>query len=320
MAARVPELSLADYLHGDPPVREAFSNALMLGLQRYGFIVLRDHRVASTLIDAAYALTARFFAQPEAVKRCYIAGARGYAPFRTEHARHQTVPDLKEFWQIGPEPSDRGAGRGETEPPNIWPQSPAGFKETFLALFDALQETGRVMLEALAPALGQPKEFFEGLIRGRNSVLRLLHYPPVAGDEDAGSVRSAAHEDINLVTLLLAPQGPGLELLDRDGRWLSVETGRNNLIVDSGDMLARMTNDVIPATTHRVVNPSAENVSRYSMPFFMHPDADVVLRCLPSCVGAGARYADIRAGTFLEQRLREIGLLEAPDRSSGAGR
>jgi len=320
MQGRVTELSLADYLHGDPPVREAFSTALMLGLQRYGFIVLRDHSIASALIDEAYALTAQFFAQAVEVKRRYVAGPRGYAPFRTEHAKNQTVPDLKEFWQIGPEPTGKGLGRGEAVPPNIWPQSPAGFKETFLALFDALQETGRVILEALTPALAQPKEFFEALIGERNSVLRLLHYPPVTGDEDEGSVRSAAHEDINLLTLLLAPQGPGLELLDRDGQWLSVETSRNNLIVDSGDMLARITNDVIPATTHRVVNPPAENVSRYSMPFFMHPDADVVLRCLPSCVGAGAKYADIRAGTFLEQRLTEIGLVETPDRNSGVGR
>ena len=320
MQSRVPELSLADYLHGEPPVREAFSTALMLGLQRYGFIVLRDHSMPSTLIDEAYALTAQFFGQAVEVKRRYVAGPRGYAPFRTEHAKNQTVPDLKEFWQIGREPMSNDIGGGEAVPPNIWPQSPAGFKETFLALFDALQETGRVILEALTPALAQPKDFFEALIGERNSVLRLLHYPPIAGDEDAGSVRSAAHEDINLITLLLAPQGPGLELLDRDGQWLSVETGRNNLIVDSGDMLARITNDVIPATTHRVVNPPTENVSRYSMPFFMHPDADVVLRCLPSCVGAGAKYADIRAGTFLEQRLREIGLLETPDRNAGVDR
>jgi isopenicillin N synthase-like dioxygenase len=319
MQGAVPELSLAHYLHGDSRTRAAFSTALMHGLQRYGFIVLRDHRVASALLDAAYALTAQYFAQTEAVKRRHVAGARGYAPFRTEHARQQTVPDLKEFWQMGPEPADHGAGGDAAAPPNIWPQSPAGFRETFLALFDALQETGRVILEALTPALGQPTEFFEALIRGQNSVLRLLHYPPVAGDEDAGSVRSAAHEDINLITLLPAPRGPGLELLDRDGRWLSVETSRNNLIIDSGDMLARLTNDVIPATTHRVVNPPQANESRYSMPFFMHPDADVVLRCLPSCVGAGARYPDIRAGTFLEQRLREIGLVKVPDGHSGAG-
>jgi isopenicillin N synthase-like dioxygenase len=320
MQGRVPELSLADYLYGDLPVREAFSKSLMLGLQRYGFIVLRDHSIASALIDEAYALTAQFFSQTVEVKRRYVAGPRGYAPFRTEHAKNQTAPDLKEFWQIGPEPMDNGIGRSEAVPPNIWPQFPAGFKETFLALFDALQKTGQVILEALTPALAQPKDFFEAHMGERNSVLRLLHYPPVDGDEDAGSVRSAAHEDINLITLLLAPQGPGLELLDRDGQWLSVETSRNNLIVDSGDMLARITNDVIPATTHRVVNPLAENLSRYSMPFFIHPDADVVLRCLPSCVGAGAKYADIRAGTFLEQRLTEIGLVKTPDRHSGVGR
>jgi isopenicillin N synthase-like dioxygenase len=310
----VLELSLADYLQGDAPAREAFSAALMLGLQRHGFIILRDHSIAAALIDQAYALTARFFAQPVGDKQRYIAGARGYVPFRTEHAKDQTAPDLKEFWQLGPEPAGEGA------PSNIWPQSPPQLKETFLALFDALQETGRVILDALAPALALPKGFFEPLLRERNSVLRLLHYPPVTGDENAGGIRSAAHEDINLLTLLLAPQGPGLELLDRDGQWLSVETRPNNLIVDSGDMLARMTNDVIPATTHRVVNPSAENLSRYSMPFFMHPDADVVLRCLPSCVGAGARYPDIRAGTFLEQRLMEIGLLKTPARNSSVDR
>jgi isopenicillin N synthase-like dioxygenase len=318
MQGRVPKLSLADYLHGEPPVREAFSAALMLGLRRYGFIILRDHSIASALIDEAYKLTARFFAQTESVKRRYVAGARGYVPFRTEHAKNQTAADLKEFWQVGPEPAGDAAGRGKAAPPNIWPPSPAGFKETFLALFDALQEIGRIILEALTSALVIPKDFFDVLTLTRNSVLRLLHYPPVA-DEVAGSVRSAAHEDINLITLLLAPQGPGLELLDRDGRWLPIETSRNDLIVDSGDMLARMTNDVIPATTHRVVNPSAENVSRYSMPFFMHPDANVMLRCLPSCIGTGAKYVDIRAGTFLEQRLTEIGLIDTEDRNSGAG-
>ena len=309
MQAGVPELRLSDYSGADPRAREAFSTALMHGLQRYGFIILSGHGVPSALIDRAYVLSAQFFAQPEESKRRYIGGMRGYAPFRTEHAKNQAVPDLKEFWQIGPEATAVGAGRGGVAP-NIWPDDQAEFKHTFRALFDALQATGRLVLEALTSALAQPRDFFDSLLRDRNSVLRLLHYPPVAADVEAGSARSAAHEDINLLTLLLAPQGPGLELLDRDGRWLSIETGRNNLIVDSGDMMARMTNDVIPATTHRVVNPSGQNVSRYSMPFFMHPDADVMLRCLPSCVGAGAKYPDIRAGTFLEERLRAIGLLK----------
>lgn len=304
--AGVPELRLSDYSGGDPGARDAFSTALMHGLQRYGFIILSEHAVPSALIDKAYALSAQFFAQPEVLKRRYVGGTRGYAPFRTEHAKNQAVPDLKEFWQIGP---DASAGRGGLTP-NIWPDDQAEFEHTFRALFDALQDTGRLVLEALTPALSQPRDLFDSILRDRNSVLRLLHYPPVAVDMEAAGARSAAHEDINLLTLLLAPQGPGLELLDRDGCWLPIETGRNNLIVDSGDMMARMTNDVIPATTHRVVNPLAENVSRYSMPFFMHPDADVMLRCLPSCAGAGAKYPDIRAGTFLEERLTAIGLLK----------
>jgi isopenicillin N synthase-like dioxygenase len=207
MHAKVPELSMADFLDGDPARRAAFASGLFDGLQRYGFVILREHLVASASVDAAYALMARFFARAEFEKRRYVAGVRGYAPLGTEHAKDQSAPDLKEFWQIGPEP-DHGARPLESVPTNIWPEVPAGFKATFLALFDALQATGRVILEALAPALGQPPEFFETRMRERNSVLRLLHYPPVAGGAAVGGVRSAAHEDINLITLLLAPQGP----------------------------------------------------------------------------------------------------------------
>ena len=309
MRARVPELSLADYTQGDAGRRAAFSTDLMAGLQRYGFIILRDHPVSADLLNEAYRLSAEFFAQPEAIKRQYIGGVRGYTPFRTEHAKNHAVPDLKEFWQIGPERANR-VDRGITEPPNQWPSTPRDLRQVFQHVFDALQDTGRVILEALTPGLGLPRNFFDPLIDDGNSVLRLLHYPPVPADAEPGSVRAAAHEDINLLTLLVAAQGAGLELLDRDGQWLPVETDRNNLIVDSGDMLARITNDVIPATTHRVVNPTGPNVSRYSMPFFMHPNSDVMLRCLPTCVGDGARYPDIRASDFLEQRLKEIGLLK----------
>jgi len=314
MESGIPELSLADYTRGDPGARNAFSKELMRGSQRYGFIILSDHPVSDTLLDQAYDLGAALFAQTEEVKCRYIGGPRGYAPFGAEHAKYRTAPDLKEFWQIGPERRAKGVdhagqGRDETELPNIWPESPPGFKETFLQLFDALQDTGQLILEALTPGLELAAGFFAPLVRDRNSVLRVLHYPPIPIDADADSVRSAAHEDINLITLLPAPRGSGLELLDRDGRWLPVAAERNNLIVDSGDMLAHITNGVIPATTHRVVNPTGANVSRYSIPFFMHPNSDVVLSCLPSCVGAGAKYPDIRAGVFLEQRLREIGLI-----------
>jgi isopenicillin N synthase-like dioxygenase len=302
----VPELSLAEYLHGDADRRSAFSEMLMRGLQRYGFFILHDHSVPAALLERAYEISVELFAQPEAVKRKHAGGPRGYTPFRTEHAKNHAVPDLKEFWQIGPEePADDDA----TAPPNIWPDSPAGFKETFVALYKALEDTGRILLEALTPHLQLPPDYFEQRVRGGNSVLRLIHYPPVPPDVPPGSVRSAPHEDINLITLLVAAQGPGLELLDRDGQWLPVQASRNALIVDSGDMLARLTNDVIPATTHRVVNPSGANVSRYSMPFFLHPRSEVSLSCLASCKGAGAKYPDITAGAFLTQRLKEIGLL-----------
>jgi isopenicillin N synthase-like dioxygenase len=309
MENRIPELSLADYTGAAPATREAFCTQLIHGLKRYGFIILRDHPVSDALLTRAYDLSAAFFAQPEEVKRRYIAGPRGYVPFGVEHAKYQPLPDLKEFWQLGPERTGHGKA-SELEPPNVWPASPAGFRETFVALFDALQGTGRIILEALTPGLALPRDFFAPLISDSNSVLRLLHYPPVRADIAPGSVRAAAHEDINLLTLLVAAQGPGLELLDRDGAWLRVEAPRHALIVDSGDMLARMTNDVIPATTHRVVNPTGPNVSRYSMPFFMHPNTDVVLKCIPSCVGSGVRHPEITAGAFLEQRLREIGLLQ----------
>lgn len=307
MANRVPELTLSDYTRGDPSARQAFCEQLLWGLQRYGFITLTGHPIRTELLEDAYRLSAAFFAQPDALKREYAGGTRGYIPFRTERAKNRSVPDLKEFWQIGPEASGRPGD--ELVPPNIWPAAPAGFQATFLELFTALQDTGRIILEALTHGLNLPRTFFEPMLTESNSVLRLLHYPPIPDDVDPDSVRAAAHEDINLLTLLVAAQGSGLELLDRDGQWLAVETERNNLIVDSGDMMARLTNEVIPATTHRVVNPSGPNVSRYSMPFFMHPNADAVLSCLPSCVGAGPKYPDITAGLLLEQRLKEIGLL-----------
>jgi isopenicillin N synthase-like dioxygenase len=310
MSDRVPELRLTDYISGSAAARQEFCRDLLWGLQRFGFITLSGHPIGGELIDRAYALSAAFFAQPEAVKREYLGSTRGYIAFRTERAKNRTVPDLKEFWQIGPEHA-AGVARSITEPPNLWPAAPAGFKETFLELFVALQDTGRIILEALTTGLELPRNFFEPLIADGNSVLRLLHYPPVPDNAEPGSVRAAAHEDINLLTLLVAAQGSGLELLDRDGRWLAIETSRNNLIVDSGDMLARLTNDVIPATTHRVVNPAGPNVSRYSMPFFMHPNNDAVLSCLPSCVGTGAKYPDITAGALLEQRLAEIGLIKS---------
>ncbi|MFO1425503.1 MAG: 2-oxoglutarate and iron-dependent oxygenase domain-containing protein [Steroidobacteraceae bacterium] len=307
MSQGVPQLSLAAYTHGTKAARAAFCADLLRGLQEYGFIVLADHGVAPRLLDAAYAQVQALFALEESRKLRWRGGLRGYTPFGTEHARDHAVPDLKEFWQVGREVPP-GVDLGEPFPPNVWPEGLPGFRETFTRLFEALDATGRLLLEALEPGLQLPTGYFDPLVRRGNSVLRLIHYPPVSDDAAPGAVRSAAHEDINFLTILVAARGAGLELLDRDGSWLPVVAEPRHLIVDSGDMLARLTNDVIPATTHRVVNPTGPNVSRYSMPFFLHPSSATSLRCLPACVGTGAKYPPITAGQFLEERLREIGL------------
>jgi isopenicillin N synthase-like dioxygenase len=167
------------------------------------------------------------------------------------------------------------------------------------------------MLESLTFPLDLPRDFFSNMMGEGNSILRLLHYPPIPAGVDPRCVRAAAHEDINLITVLVAATASGLELKDRDGTWLPIDSDPNSLIVDAGDMLSRLTNNVIPSTTHRVVNPDdGTNSARYSMPYFIHPNPDAMLTCLPSCVGEGAKYPPISAQDFLYQRLREIGLLK----------
>ena len=308
MRETVPELSLAEFTSGDADARRRFEADLLRGLQRFGFVILRDHAVPVALLDEAYDLVRQLFARDVADKLAQRGGLRGYTPFGTEHAKDSRFPDLKEFWQIGRQPPPPGVPVTEDLPANVWPRDWPRFREVFSALYDGLDATGRTLLAALAPGLGLAPDWFDAKVRDGNSILRLIHYPPIPADADPNCVRSAAHEDINFLTILVAARGAGLELLDRDGQWLPVETEPRNLIVDSGDMLARLTNGVIPATTHRVVNPSGPNVSRYSMPFFMHPTSATSLACLPSCVGTGARHPPITAGEFLEQRLREIGL------------
>lgn len=304
---RVPELNLRQYTDGTPDARQDFSRALMHGLQDYGFVVLSGHGVPVEVLDQAYAEAEALFARPRDWKMRYAGGMRGYTPFGTEHAKNTSVADLKEFWQIGP--AERAADEDPSVfPDNIWPAETPAFNATFGDLYARLAETGRKVLEALTPELDLPRWWFDDKVDRGPSLLRILHYPPVPPDADPRAVRSAAHEDINFLTLMPAAKGAGLELLDRDGKWLPVIADPETLIVDSGDMLARLTNDAIPATTHRVVNPQGPNISRYSMPFFFHPNNTMSLACLPSCVGKGKRYPDTTAGEFLAERLRQIGL------------
>ena len=311
-ASAVPPLSLADEA-GDSA---AFAADLGASFERYGFAVVADHGIEQALIDRAWALTKVFFEQPEAVKRAFhIAGqggARGYTPFGIEIAKGATENDLKEFWHVGRE-LPAGHRYRATMPDNIWPETPAGFRETFLALYAEFDRVGLRLLSAIARHLGLDPQWFDPAVENGNSVMRLLHYPPVS--PEAPGVRAGAHEDINLITLLLGAEEAGLELLDRDGRWLPIKPPEGALVVNVGDMLQRLTNHVLPSTTHRVVNPPPERrgSARYSMPFFLHLAPDFMIETLPGCVSAANpdRYPEpITADAYLHQRLREIGLLK----------
>lgn len=311
--AHVPSLSLTRNA-ADPA---GFAADLGASFERFGFAVVRDHGIPADLIARAWALTEALFAQDEAAKRAYHqpggGGARGYTPFKTEIAKGASAVDLKEFWHIGRE-LPAGHRFASVMAPNIWPQAPEGFRETFTQLFTAFDRAGDVLLSAIARHLGLAPDWFDRAVADGNSVLRLLHYPPIGAD--AEGVRAGAHEDINLITLLLGAEEAGLELLDRDGAWLPVKPPEGAMVVNVGDMLQRLTNHVLPSTTHRVVNPPAERrgVSRYSMPFFLHPAPDFVIETLPGCISAEQpnRYpVPITAHDYLHERLVEIGLVKA---------
>lgn len=307
---RVPELSLKSFSQGAGREKTRFIEDLFVGLKQYGFVILKDHPIELSLLRQAYSLSEQLFALPLAVKESYIGkeggGQRGYTPFGKEHAKGNSLPDLKEFWHVGRDlPMNHRLK--SSFPGNIWPRELADFESTFKNMFRALDDTGRILLQALTGVLEVDAHYFTRMTDTGSSILRLLHYPPVPAGVDAGCIRAAAHEDINLITLLVSASSSGLELLTRDGEWLAVDAAPDTIIVDSGDMLARITNEVI-STTHRVVNPKGPNVSRYSMPFFMHPNPDALLTCIPSCQGDQIKYPDILANEFLFERLREIGL------------
>lgn len=312
---KVPTLSLRDYTHGGQVEKTKFIDQLFLGMKDYGFVILKDHPVESSLLSRAYQLLEDFYKLPQAVKSSYVStaggGQRGYTPFGTEHAKDSPVMDLKEFWHVGRELEAGHALAGDFYPPNIWPAEIPDFQNVFISLYQHLEETGDIMLEALTGPLELPADFFRNMTKNGNSILRLLHYPPIPDGVDPRCIRAAPHEDINFITLLPAATQSGLQLKDRSGEWLDIVSDPGTLIVDAGDMLARLTNDVIPSTTHQVINPQdGTNQSRYSMPFFMHPHPQALLSCLPSCEGKGAKFPDITSGDFLLQRLREIGLIK----------
>ncbi len=310
-ADRIPTLDLRT-LDDDP---DGFADALGAAYREYGFAGISHHGIPDDLVARAYDAVGAFFALPEEVKRRYAMPetgfARGYTPFGVEHAKDSPRPDLKEFWHVGREvPADHPAAAAY--PRNVWPEEVPGFKDATLALYDALESVGLRVLEGVARHLDLAPDFFADKVDHGNSILRPIHYPPIEGAPEG--VRSAQHEDINVITLLVGSGEPGLEILRKDGTWIGVDTIPGTIVCNVGDMLQRLTNHVLRSTTHRVVNPPPpwSESSRYSMPFFLHFNAEYVIDTLPGCVSEANpnRYPEpITAQAYLEERLREIGLL-----------
>ena len=295
--------------------KQGFADRLGRSFREYGFAVVKDHPVDTGVIARALEDTRAFFDLGEAEKRQYhqpgTGGARGYTPFGIEIAKGAKQRDLKEFWHRGRD-LPPGHPYRDLMPDNLSVGEIPRFDESTKALFDALDEMGGVLLAAIARHLKLDEAWFEPTVNYGNSILRLLHYPPIEGEP--GGVRAGAHEDINVITLLLGAEEAGLQVKTRSGDWLPVQPPEGALVVNIGDMLARLTNDILPSTTHRVVNPDSERMgfSRYSTPFFLHFNPDFKIETLPGCVSGERpdRYPDpITADAYLQQRLKEIGLI-----------
>lgn len=312
MEKQVPTLNIQRY----DSDRVAFVKELGEAYKEFGFCCITGHGISTRDISNAYDAFRRFFALPQEVKQKYhipgCGGARGYTPYMVETAKGSEYADLKEFWHVGREIS-RDSKYCDVMQPNIWPSEVPDFQEKSYKLFEELDKLGVRILRALALHINLPETFFDNLIDSGNSILRPIYYPPIQ-DGNAPNVRAGAHEDINFITLLVGASAEGLEVLTKEGAWLPITTHDDAIVVNIGDMLQRLTNNVYPSTTHRVVNPTNENASkpRYSVPYFLHPNPDVLLDPLPSCITPGNpnHYPDsLTSHKFLQQRLREIKLI-----------
>lgn len=308
----IPVLDLREF-DGDEAAERRFADRLGESLRDLGFFALVNHGVNQSLIDRSYRAVEAFFLLPEEQKRRYedlqLKGQRGFTSFGREHAKDHPTPDLKEFWHVGRDlNSDHPLYT--SYPRNLWPEEVPEFR-LLAELYRQLDACAARLLEAVALHLWEPRGLISEMARDGNTILRVIHYPPVPEEVPPAAVRAAAHEDINLITLLCEATAGGLELLTREGDWLPIRALPGQIIVDSGDMLQNLTNGLLRSTTHRVTNPDNSRDRRFSMPFFVHPRSEVNLTPLPGCVartGGERRHPAITAGQYLEQRLREIGL------------
>lgn len=313
----IPSVDLADFTSGDPAKKAAFVKALGDAYNNIGFVALKGHGLSEDLQDRLYKASKAFFDLKDEVKQKYehpeIGFQRGYTGKGKEHAKGRNTGDLKEFYHFGQTITD-GDPIGAEYPDNVLVDEVPAFNEASLEAFATLEKAGKTMLRAIALYLELPEDYFEDKVHNGNSILRLLHYFPIEDPDSVpeDAVRAAAHGDINLITLLMGASADGLQVLRRDGKWIPITALPDQVVVNVGDMLDRLTNHKLKSTIHRVVNPPREKMgtSRYSIPFFMHPRSDMDLTSLESCIDAEnpKLYTDMTAGEFLEERLKELGL------------
>lgn len=313
----IPSLDLADFTSGDTQRKNKFVQQLGAAYNNIGFVAIKNHYLTDELSAKLYSTIKKFYALPDAVKQKYeipgLAGQRGYISKGKEHAKGRNTGDLKEFYHVGQEVLDNDPIKKEY-PDNVWPAELPEFQEIALDVYKRLEKTGVQMLKAIALYLNLPENYFDDKVHHGNSILRPIHYFPIEDPDSVpeDAVRAAEHGDINLITLLMGASADGLQVLRRDGKWIPITALPEQLVVNVGDMLERLTNKKLKSTIHRVVNPPRHlmNTPRYSIPFFMHPRSEMDLTALSSCVDAQhpKLWDDIKAGDFLNQRLREIGL------------
>jgi isopenicillin N synthase-like dioxygenase len=310
----IPVVNLADFLSGDPQLKQAFVNQLGKAYEEVGFVAVKNHGIPDELIADLYKYVQQFFSLPAEAKKKYeipgLAGQRGYTSFGKEHAKGSDAPDLKEFFQFGQVVDDNDPIKSEY-PDNVQVQDVVAFNTTFTKAYRAFEKSGRALLQAIALYLGLDEHYFDDYIHNGNSILRAIHYPPIM-QEPRSAIRAEQHEDINLITLLVGASADGLQILTKQNDWVPVTSLPEQIVVNVGDMLQRLTNNRLKSTTHRVVNPPKEmwGTSRFSIPFFLHPKSDMSLACLESCIDERhpKAFPDATAGEYLDERLREIGL------------
>lgn len=310
----IPVVDLAEFTSGDPVRKQKFVNELGNAYEEVGFVAVKNHGVPDHLIADLYKYVQQFFSLPLEKKREYeipeLAGQRGYTSFGKEHAKGSDAPDLKEFFQYG-QKAEGEEFVPEEYPENVQVGEISGFNPTFHSAYRSFEESGKKLLQAIALYLGLDEFYFDSWVRNGNSILRAIHYPPIT-NEPKTAIRAEQHEDINLITLLVGASADGLQILTKQNEWIGVTSLPEQIVVNVGDMLQRLTNNKLRSTTHRVVNPPRElwHTSRFSIPFFLHPKGNMSLACLESCIDEQnpKHYPDATAGEYLDERLREIGL------------